>query len=117
MTWQDNATRAYLACALWTENLDEYTIDDFSADALDEAAYIIARFVERAAEADIDLTEYNAEQVGHDLWLTRNGHGTGFWDAGRGYDRADAVTLTAMAELMGTSSLWQSDHGITFDLF
>lgn len=22
----------------------------------------------------------NIEQAGHDFWLTRNGHGTGFWD-------------------------------------
>lgn len=116
MTWQDVATRAYLACALWTENLDEYTIDDFSADALDDAAYVIATFAENAAEADIDLTEYDAGQVGHDLWLTRNGHGTGFWDNGRGYDRADAVTLTAMAELMGSVYLFQGQDGITFTI-
>ena len=116
MTWQDVATRAYLACALWTENLDEYTIDDFSADALDEAAYVITTFVDRAAQADIDLTKYSAEQVGHDLWLTRNGHGTGFWDDGRGYDRADAVTLTAMAELMGSAYLFQGQDGITFTI-
>ena len=116
MTWQDNATRAYLACALWTEELDEMSIDDFSADALDEAAYVIATFTDRAAEADIDLTEYNAEQVGHDLWLTRNGHGTGFWDDGRGYDRADAITLTAMARAMGSLYLWQDGDGITFTI-
>ena len=28
--------------------------------------------------------QYSAEDLaGHDFWLTRNGHGTGFWDAGR----------------------------------
>lgn len=27
---------------------------------------------------------YNDELAGHDYWLTRNGHGAGFWDRGLG---------------------------------
>ena len=27
---------------------------------------------------------YNWAQAGHDYWLTRNGHGAGFWDRGLG---------------------------------
>lgn len=27
---------------------------------------------------------YTEEQAGHDFWLTRNGHGAGFWDRGLG---------------------------------
>jgi len=26
------------------------------------------------------LSDDQIEQAGHDFWLTRNGHGTGFWD-------------------------------------
>ena len=26
------------------------------------------------------LSDDQLEQAGHDFWLTRNGHGTGFWD-------------------------------------
>jgi len=33
----------------------------------------------------------DAEQIGHDFWLTRNGHGSGFWD--RQYDNDPAETL------------------------
>jgi hypothetical protein len=44
----------------------------------------------------------DAKQLGHDLWLTRNGHGTGFWDRPEVYgaDRADLFTriATAMGE-------------------
>lgn len=29
-------------------------------------------------------TKYTTEQAGHDFWLTRNGHGAGFWDRGLG---------------------------------
>lgn len=31
------------------------------------------------AYGDLIASEH-AEQAGHDFWLTRNGHGTGFWD-------------------------------------
>ena len=27
------------------------------------------------------LSDNQLEQAGHDFWLTRNGHGTGFWDS------------------------------------
>jgi hypothetical protein len=27
---------------------------------------------------------YNDSDAGHDFWLTRNGHGAGFWDRGLG---------------------------------
>ena len=44
-----------------------------------------AAFVTLIDELGIDATQnWNAEQLGHDLWLTRNGHGAGFWD--RGHD-------------------------------
>lgn len=31
------------------------------------------------------LGRYDATQAGHDFWLTRNGHGAGFWDRGLGH--------------------------------
>lgn len=47
-------------------------------------------------------------QAGHDLWLTRNGHGTGFWDRDSAvYDKSPGegvdlkTILTAMADAMG----------------
>ena len=42
----------------------------------------------------------NPQQIGHDLWLTRNGHGAGFWDRKEIYgDHADL--FTGMARAMG----------------
>lgn len=45
----------------------------------------------------LDLDWY---QAGIDLWLTRNGHGTGFWDRGDLYGENTHV-LTALAKAMG----------------
>lgn len=33
-------------------------------------------------EQAISAHDYSYEQAGHDFWLTRNGHGAGFWDRG-----------------------------------
>lgn len=45
-------------------------------------------FIELAGD---DLTGMELGQIGHDLTLTRNGHGAGFWDRGLG-ERGDRLT-------------------------
>lgn len=46
------------------------------------------------------LADWSAEQAGHDLWLTRCGHGAGFWDR----DKPHGDELTALV-----------GHGTIFD--
>lgn len=57
---------------------------------------------------DAYLEERDVEHAGHDFWLTRNGHGAGFWDRGMGEvgDR-----LSAKAEKWGTVDLYIGDDG------
>jgi len=45
-------------------------------------------------------------QAGHDLWLTRNGHGAGFWDRDLG-EAGDK--LTELSKEMGELTLLQGD--------
>ena len=94
MTLDDLETffSAYVECALWSstdesdesggdpldqtygpEDLDQNTMEGMRADCTD--------FVE--ANLD-DLADMDPEHAGHDFWLTRNGHGAGFWDRGLG---------------------------------
>ena len=47
-------------------------------------------------------------QVGHDLWLTRNGHGVGFWARPEIYGEGESQIYTAMAKAMG-------EHDVTFE--
>lgn len=77
----------YLTCAIWTmadeDNPDDLVIADFAPESRRIAEQDCADFV--AANA-ADVTEavsrvnYAWDSLGHDLWLTRNGHGAGFWD-------------------------------------
>jgi hypothetical protein len=88
--------RAYAECLLW-QGLDWMGMadDDANPEPLDANYSVddLAPEAWRAIEADCraflaanvaDLAEWDAEQAGYDFCLTRNGHGTGFWDRGRG---------------------------------
>lgn len=54
----------------------------------------------------------DASWIGHDIWLTRNHHGTGFWD--RGYPDGIGERLTALAQGMGEVSLVLGDDGLIY---
>jgi hypothetical protein len=102
MEYIDSVLRAYLACAVWTA-LDEDgnpAPADAEIQPEDEA---VARAVCLQFVADAGSLLFTAEpwasdpeQVGHDLWLTRNHHGAGFWDRGAG-EAGEALTVVAHA--------------------
>ena len=46
--------------------------------------------------------EFDYEQLGHDLWLTRNGHGTGFWDRPEIYGKQLSDFFTRISYAMGS---------------
>ena len=78
--------RAYLVCALWSSTEDdgepldkERDLESIHPDSLEKAQKDCDEFRE-ANISDIIQSTLDPEQVGHDFWLTRNGHGTGFWD-------------------------------------
>lgn len=89
---------AYVEAALWSsadehgESLeDNYSEDDLCSATLAKMREDCEDFI-KANEADLKLyiermktEEYSGEALaGHDFWLTRNGHGAGFWDRGLG---------------------------------
>lgn len=69
----------YLVAALWTNELDEYSaVCDIDQNTRKKATEVCKDFVGKAGNL---LTEdWTDEQIGHDIWLTRGGHGAGFWD-------------------------------------
>lgn len=83
----DTFTRAYMICALWSTN-DESTPsggvpldDNYGLENISEetAAVMIADCEKFQAENKDDIDGRDS-QAGHDFWLTRNGHGAGFWE-------------------------------------
>lgn len=85
--------QAYIECALWTttdengEPCDMLSEDDIAPETL-------ARLKADATDFWRDYTRIIGDrnrQAGHDFWLTRNGHGAGFWD-GDWPEHGDALT-------------------------
>ena len=60
---------------------------------------------------DQDIPDNLLPQAGHDFWLTRNGHGPGFWDRPEIYGEEKAQELSALAETFGVVDLYVGDDG------
>jgi hypothetical protein len=108
--------RAYVECAVWAGTdwsvedhpipLDEnYDVDDVTPDALASITADVEAFI---AGNIADLANIDAGQAGHDFFLTRNGHGAGFWDRGLG---AIGDRLTDAAHAYGESDLYVTSDG------
>ena len=83
----DTMLGAYLDCIAWVDCVDDqdenFENAAFSDELLEEAKNDCKEFLDIAGDK---LTDNQLEQAGHDLWLTRNGHGAGFWDRGDFYN-------------------------------
>lgn len=110
----------YLTAALWSSS---YTLEDGSTVELDnyewedgEAEKLQAECISFIHYAENALFEYSEkykpngydvwECAGHDFWLTRNGHGAGFWDRGLG---VLGKRLTDASKAFGTVDLYLGD--------
>lgn len=83
----DIFTRAYIECLLWASTDDEtpldenHSIGDIAPEALEQIKKDCYKFVtENLALLDSTPEAYSYSSAGHDFWLTRCGHGAGFWD-------------------------------------
>lgn len=114
MTAPDIFFDCYVIAALWSSSDDDGKPLDARFDETDIAPDTLA-----AMRADCDafydantalMTETGAsdEQHGHDFWLTRCGHGAGFWD--RGYGPA-GDKLSDAARTFGNVDLYVGDDG------
>lgn len=95
-----------------------YSEADLSPEALTRMLVDCAKFEAeqgetiRAAIATGEIMPGDGDPRGtaaHDFWLTRNGHGAGFWDGDWPEPMAD--TLTQAAKAFGECNLYAGDDG------
>jgi hypothetical protein len=120
----DNTTlRAYLTCALWSSTgedgvpLDEeYSLDDLAPIALLEAHKDVQQALTLANGFVPEWGEFwSDEQFGHDFWLTRNGHGAGFWDRYSNGPEGDiGQKLTEIAKSFGGTDPYVGDDALLY---
>ena len=111
----ETVLKHYLVCALWSstdeagEPLDAtFTPEDIAPESTENARGEIADFLALIESEGIDASAWSDEQIGHDFWLTRNGHGAGFWDRS---DRENGRLLTALCKPYGTTDAYVGDDG------
>ena len=113
----DDFTRHYLIAMLWSTTDDDqnplddrFGVEDIASEAIASASADCAAFRERAS-ADLESIGATDEQNGHDFWLTRNGHGCGFWDRGYG---AAGDRLSEVAQSFGELWPYVGDDGLVY---
>lgn len=120
MTDYDTFTLAYLEAIAFTDltNPDSDSAGaELAPETLERCAADCAAFQEAAAgllALAFGHHGYGSVQAGHDFWLTRCGHGAGFWDRGLD-DVGDKLTA-----LVGHGTEWpnldvyKGDDGLAY---
>ena len=123
----DAITDEYLTAGLQLESdedgndlIKNYDVSDIPQAEINKAKQDVKKFVqwmEQHGLMDTYIQAFEDDQyggwesrLGYDLWLTRNRHGSGFWDRNE-LDDEVGERLSTMAELIGTCYLYISDNG------
>lgn len=111
----DVFTRSYIAAAYWTDTGDDEQPDSETPMAVESivAAKLDCAHFQQHVGAWLELAYaegYTPEQAGIDFWLTRNHHGSGFWD--RGLECGER--LTEATDDYGSCDLYEGDDGLLY---
>ena len=111
----DIVLQHYLIAAIWSSGddgeFDGLTPGEVDAETKATAREEIVDFLAICRKDKVRLTKWSDEQLGHDFWLTRCGHGTGFWDRGHGLSGNRAAEW---AKVAGSRDLYEGDDGLLY---
>lgn len=117
----DDVTERCITCGGKVSGADR-SFQDLQFDVEDCSGELLAQIVFDCAQFQVEMAKHITEDnllrspdddtdgaYGHDFWLTRNGHGCGFWDG----DYADpaATALDKCAKRFGEFHLYLGDDG------
>lgn len=114
--------QSYVAAALWSSTCKEdeddeddqgdtpmdslYNEDDIHPDTLE----LMKKDCEKFLNDNEDDIDGRYSDAGHDFWLTRNGHGVGFWEK-PDWPEEEGERLTEAAKSFGECYLYVGDDG------
>ena len=108
----DAGLAAYMDCACWSSYDDEH--GELQAHQLSaHAKKLMADDWDDFLTANRDDIGDRITDAAHDFWLTRNGHGAGFWDTSR-WDKEAGKRLTKSAEKYKCVYLYIGDDGAIY---
>lgn len=109
MPASESFIRGYIACLFWQATDVGGDETDLAPEATEKIRSECNDFYD-ANRADIEEWG-NDEDAGHNFLLTRNGHGAGFWDRGRG-DVGDR--LTEASKMYAAVYVYDGDDGLVY---
>lgn len=107
-------TDAYLECAAWCDNIQDAK---FTKKARKQAYKDCEDFVRLILKHNLEDSIpawYDDTYIGYDFWLTRNRHGTGFWDKGLGTLGSE---LTKLAHTYGECNTLLTPNKLWINLY
>lgn len=114
-----NYYAAYFEAMFWADidGSDDikgiYDISDISQVSMWGIFKDLDSFFDQAGDI-LEETEYTHEQACHDFYLTRCGHGVGFWEADHCTEE-QGEKLTEIAQSFGTVDITESDGKLYID--
>jgi|SRR5215469_7442607 len=114
---------AYVEAALWSTTDDNdvpldsnYVPSDIAKETFERMRADCERFQkenEESLQPEFCDSRYGLDaQAGHDFWLTREGHGCGFWDGD--WKEPAAEKLTEASRKFGSFDLYVGDDGLIY---
>ena len=116
----DEFTEGYIEAMLWAETDDNgdpfdhtYSAGDIHEESMAQIRIDCDHFQKAANLSGVDSHTFADTTVdtmaGHDFWLTRAGHGSGFWDGDWPEPYGDA--LTELSKKFGEQYIYVGDDG------
>lgn len=96
-----------------------FSVDDIDSDSVVKHYIEIKKFLKDAGEEAVmdyltsefgEVTDESLAHLGHDIWLTRNHHGAGFFDNVYENDETEEALINA-AHKMGESNVYLGNRG------
>jgi len=117
MTNYEYFKQAYIVCMLWSSLDDQgdpidsnYSEDDISEELMEKINADTKKFFDENEELMRGVYA-DFSRHGHDFWLTRVGHGAGFWD--RGYGDLGEL-LSEKARAFGDFDIYIGDDDLVY---
>ena len=114
----DAFVNQYLHTMLWASTGNDaeplsrnYRVSHCAPETVEKAIEDCRKFRDDNAE---DLKGLDHSHAAHDLWLTRNHHGCGFWDGD--YEEKKGKRLTAYCDQLGELTPYEGDDGLIYFL-
>lgn len=86
-----------------------------SSELVEKIATECESFLSECWKYCLLLPDFDGELLGHNFWLNRNGHGSGFWDSEDTYGENQAARLSKLAHSYGEAWVYLGDDGQIWD--